>query len=217
MPHDACMAAHCAEHIRRTQERVAARRQGGHVALKYALRSARVAPACIALSTWLEPDSEPVRAAPAPLAAPAPRTARLRRRLALAARAYTLRTRVPASRPASAVPESCLRRSRRRPCRAPRGGAAAWRWRGSQAARRARLVLAASGALRLPGIARPQALARRLGGSDTPYGCAALRRSLDARACRCPQPTWTRATSWATAPRTRSSPASCPTPASPSC
>ncbi len=40
-----------------------------------------------------------------PLAAPAPRTARLRRRLALAARAYTLRTRVPASRPASAVPE----------------------------------------------------------------------------------------------------------------
>lgn len=37
--------------------------QGGHVALKYALRAARPAPACIALSTWLEPDREAVWAA----------------------------------------------------------------------------------------------------------------------------------------------------------
>lgn len=35
--------------------------QGGHVALKYALTARRAPAACIALSTWLEPDTSSVR------------------------------------------------------------------------------------------------------------------------------------------------------------
>lgn len=34
--------------------------QGGHVAAKYALSAPNPAPACVMLSTWLEPVSDPV-------------------------------------------------------------------------------------------------------------------------------------------------------------
>ncbi len=199
--------------VQRMRERAAARRQGGHVALKYALRAARAAPACIALSTWLEPDSEAVRAK-RPRSLP-PRRAQRGHTVARRMR----RVRIP-SNAGARVP------ARQRRARAMSGTAAAAARlrlapgalrRGARAARRPHDACA-SCSLRLARCGRPawrgeaagaRKAARRPG---RPTRCPT--GSLDARACRCPQQTWTHASSWATAPQTRSSPASCPTPAS---